>query len=345
MPNDPRNILPDFDFAGMGGWLGAQEGLRGVVARRSAEAALQRKQTAEDFKSTLDMRKQFLDEDTQSEKVREFDLNEPTRQSEIVLRTSQAKDLDRKPEEAMKAHERIIDKAILDGDINTALEHTKALHDLQKQRENNYALDERAKAQNETTIKAAGIRAAGSGTDAAGKTLPSMRADELGEINASLELTSELRDKIGKEGETGFTSWIGRKLPNFVTEYTGLGGPAKDRQALIAVVKQIIGKGLEGGVLREHDEVKYKDILPTISDPNDLVMAKLEGLDQALSIKSKTAIDSYEDAGYEMTRYRARQAAAAAAKQERDAKKAAGAAAAEAFTGERYDPTGKTRIR
>ena len=40
-------------------------------------------------------------------------------------------------------------------------------------------------------------------------------------------------------------------------------------------VKQVIGKSLEGGVLRREDEYKYVKILPTIQDPPDVAKAKI----------------------------------------------------------------------
>ena len=51
--------------------------------------------------------------------------------------------------------------------------------------------------------------------------------------------------------------------------------------AVIDRVKQVIGKALEGGVLRKEDEVKYEKILPTIYDSAALVRSKLDGLESA----------------------------------------------------------------
>lgn len=58
---------------------------------------------------------------------------------------------------------------------------------------------------------------------------------------------------------------------------------AKTVQAEINRVKQKVGKALEGGVLRKEDEEKYKQILPTITDTEEVAMNKLMRLKQELT--------------------------------------------------------------
>ena len=97
-------------------------------------------------------------------------------------------------------------------------------------------------------------------------------------------------------------------VPNVVTEITGWGSDAKQKQAVIDRVKQVIGKALEGGVLRKEDEYKYTKILPTIADPAEVVQAKLDGLDQAIMQRRQTLLDALEDANYDVSAYREREA-------------------------------------
>lgn len=53
---------------------------------------------------------------------------------------------------------------------------------------------------------------------------------------------------------------------------------AKQIQAEINRVKQVVGKALEGGVLRKEDEDKYKQILATITDTPETAIFKIDAL-------------------------------------------------------------------
>ena len=53
---------------------------------------------------------------------------------------------------------------------------------------------------------------------------------------------------------------------------------ARKAQAKIDLVKQRVGKALEGGVLRKEDEEKYKRILATLNDTPSTAVSKVDGL-------------------------------------------------------------------
>ncbi len=53
---------------------------------------------------------------------------------------------------------------------------------------------------------------------------------------------------------------------------------AKTLKANVARVKQVIGKALEGGVLRKEDEIKYAAILPTLSDTDEVAQNKINAI-------------------------------------------------------------------
>lgn len=142
---------------------------------------------------------------------------------------------------------------------------------------------------------------------------PKPRAVTSGDANKVAELNNSLKDLdtlgatiSGVSGATGAKAAAGAALPNFVTSITGLGTEAKEKQAVIDRVKQVIGKSLEGGVLRKEDEDKYKKILPTISDAPDVVNVKLAGLKQAIEQKRDEHLSALEDAGYDTAKFRAR---------------------------------------
>lgn len=130
-------------------------------------------------------------------------------------------------------------------------------------------------------------------------------ANKIADFDTSLDDLKTLRTDIPK-GATGARAKAGTMLPNVVTEVFGWGGDAKQKQATIDRVKQVIGKALEGGVLRKEDEYKYEKILPTIGDPDQVVKSKLDGLEKAIRERRATLLDALDDGGYDVTRYRQR---------------------------------------
>lgn len=149
-------------------------------------------------------------------------------------------------------------------------------------------------------------QAAGGGAKP-GRPVTSGDANRIAELNNSLKDLDTLGATLqGVKGATGAAAQAGAALPNFVTEMTGWGTTAKEKQAVIDRVKQVIGKALEGGVLRKEDEYKYSKILPTIGDLPDVVTSKLNGLKQAIEQKREESLSALEDAGYDASRFRAR---------------------------------------
>jgi hypothetical protein len=139
-----------------------------------------------------------------------------------------------------------------------------------------------------------------------GRPARSGEATTIADLTTSLNDAATLRATIRGQGGTGAIAQVGAVLPNWVSETTGIGVPAKQRQAVIDRVKQVIGKALEGGVLRKEDEYKYVKILPTIGDPPDVATAKLDGLESAIRQRITTMLDTMEDAGVNVERFRAR---------------------------------------
>lgn len=139
-----------------------------------------------------------------------------------------------------------------------------------------------------------------------GRAVTSGDAGRIADFDTSMDDLGVLGSVLSASGSTGTTAKIGAGVPNWVTEYTGWGADAKKKQALIDRVKQVIGKALEGGVLRKEDEVKYEKILPTVGDPNDLVLSKLAGLGDAIKLRRTRTIESLEDAGYDVSKFQAR---------------------------------------
>lgn len=141
-----------------------------------------------------------------------------------------------------------------------------------------------------------------------GRAVTSTDAGTLTDLQTSLDDLVTLRQELeGAKGTTGaMASFEANWVPDAVTSMTGYGTSAKQKQAVIDRVRQVIGKALEGGVLRKEDEVKYAKILPTISDSADIVKAKLDGLEKAIAARYDRTLESLEDANYDVTKYRGR---------------------------------------
>lgn len=150
-----------------------------------------------------------------------------------------------------------------------------------------------------------------------GRNVTSGDASDIADFDTSLDDVNVLRntiapidEKTGKPkntGATGNAAKVGAMTPNWVTDLTGWGTDAKKKQAVIDRVKQVIGKTLEGGVLRKEDEYKYEKILPTIGDTGEVVRSKLDGLDAAVTKRRSRRLDALADAGYDVSKYQQRE--------------------------------------
>lgn len=139
-----------------------------------------------------------------------------------------------------------------------------------------------------------------------GRQVTSGDAGDIAEFNTALDDIATVRATLSGNSATGAAAQLGAALPNAVTEFTGWGSDAKQKQAVIDRVKQVIGKTLEGGVLRKEDEAKYTKILPVIGDPPEVVSAKLDGLEEAIRRRQERKIDALDSAGYDTSRFRQR---------------------------------------
>jgi hypothetical protein len=139
-----------------------------------------------------------------------------------------------------------------------------------------------------------------------GRPVTSGDAGRIADYKTSLDDLAVLSKTLGGNKATGAAAQVGAAVPNAVTELTGWGADAKSKQATIDRVKQVIGKALEGGVLRKEDESKYEKILPTIGDPPAVVATKLAGLKDAIERRQQTFTESLADAGFDTTQFEAR---------------------------------------
>lgn len=107
------------------------------------------------------------------------------------------------------------------------------------------------------------------------------------------------------------------KLEQTLSQNTNVGGPFMGRvasmnpydtqtqnvQSQINASKQLVGKFLEGGVLRKEDESKYDKIMPTMNDTPAVRAAKLKNLRVMIQDKQNEYFDSFSRAGFDVSRY------------------------------------------
>jgi len=121
------------------------------------------------------------------------------------------------------------------------------------------------------------------------------------DFDSAMSQLSKLKADL--QGET-FTTVFGTDATGgFVDRVIGLapGSQRKKAQASIDRVKQVIGKALEGGVLRKEDEEKYKKILPTIADSPGIIEFKIKELEHDLEIRRQQFIDNLRRSGYDVS--------------------------------------------
>lgn len=140
----------------------------------------------------------------------------------------------------------------------------------------------------ETIISLLGLDSAPSG-----RTLPAGNLKSLSDTKEALNLLPKLTGLV-EGGSSAFGPVEGQIRSRIPWDKTG-----QKAKSTVTLVKQIIGKGLEGGVLRKEDEYKYEQILPKLGDTEDTVRTKIQLLEETLRNKYDTAIEMYQAGGYD----------------------------------------------
>ena len=130
------------------------------------------------------------------------------------------------------------------------------------------------------------------GFDQFGKPLNAGSIDKMAESSAAVASLQDLRKTL-QENEQFIGPIAGFAAINPYSD-------ARKAQAKIDLVKQRVGKALEGGVLRKEDEEKYKKILATLNDTPETAIAKVDGLIATLERDAKIYQDQQRAAGRRM---------------------------------------------
>lgn len=133
-----------------------------------------------------------------------------------------------------------------------------------------------------------------------GRGLTAGSAERLADTKQSVLMSDELGQKILQLPPRLTTPAIGQlaTLNPFDTQ-------GQIFRQYIDSVKQVIGKGLEGGVLRKEDEVKYERIIPKAGDTRAVLIKKNQQLNELLRQKYNTSLESLGKAGYDVSQYQA----------------------------------------
>lgn len=134
--------------------------------------------------------------------------------------------------------------------------------------------------------------------EALGEKVPASQAMTLAEGEILPQAIGGLRESIKKNaGAMGPIMGRLRMLNPYDKQTQGLNSEIKR-------VKQVVGKFLEGGVLRKEDEEKYNEILAGIGNDPDVATQKLEGLQDDIAQKYNTYLESLKNAGYNTSNFK-----------------------------------------
>lgn len=105
----------------------------------------------------------------------------------------------------------------------------------------------------------------------------SATAGTIADMSKGLQTLQDLTSLVGGG------DYAGGVVQGNLRQFNPLDNQFKEQQALIDASRQIVGKALEGGVLRKEDEEKYKKILPTLQDSREVALAKLNYISGVIS--------------------------------------------------------------
>lgn len=73
---------------------------------------------------------------------------------------------------------------------------------------------------------------------------------------------------------------------------------AQNLDSELRTARQMIGKYMEGGVLRKEDEIKYENMLPKLSDTPEVAKYKLKQVSKMISDKQRLDLEALQGQGY-----------------------------------------------
>ena len=156
---------------------------------------------------------------------------------------------------------------------------------------------------------------------ASGKKPLSQQIQQLVDVDKAFNLldstSKAIEEYAGVGGPIAGRTGIGDIEPGKFASAVGLGADTltaispnllgkpflRQREAVATfnLTKQVIGKALEGGVLRKEDELKYERLLPTLRDPDSLRRFKLKQLRTLMEEGKKSLLDNMNRSGFDVS--------------------------------------------
>jgi len=125
-----------------------------------------------------------------------------------------------------------------------------------------------------------------------GKVVPATQAGALGDFDSAISLMGEVGTILKTQGD----------LFGPVKGTIGTANPyAVESQKVDSDLRraaQIVGKAMEGGVLRKEDEIKYRRMLPNLSDKPEVAEYKMKQVKAMLERNRSQRVLALESAGY-----------------------------------------------
>ena len=128
-----------------------------------------------------------------------------------------------------------------------------------------------------------------------GKTLPAGQLTMLADAKLFPEMLNNLEKQI-TEGEATYDPIMGT-----LRSWNPYDVSQKKAEAELARNAQLIGKFMEGGVLRKEDEAKYRKMLPNSSDVKEVALEKLRGVRDMLNQKQREYLSTWQEGGYDVS--------------------------------------------
>lgn len=129
------------------------------------------------------------------------------------------------------------------------------------------------------------------------RPVPAGQAVEIGGTEDAIASLDKIMVVIPNIGGTG--SWT--PITDPLNSLNPWNTRVQAKKQYIATIKQVIGKGLEGGVLRAEDERKYEKIIPKMGDTKDVFMIKASQLRETIVNKRKFMLKGLGNAGFNVS--------------------------------------------
>lgn len=128
--------------------------------------------------------------------------------------------------------------------------------------------------------------------------IPAGQAMTLGEGENVPSIISGLRETINTNKD------IFGPIEGRIRSYIPYDTQSQDVNSQIFSAKQLIGKFMEGGVLRKEDEAKYEKMLPSMADTYQVALKKADNLEKFLNDRYNAYLKSLGSAKYNVSGYK-----------------------------------------